>query len=174
MDTGSLLLVIALIILVVFIISRPFYSRDAADRMDTVGSGSPSENALSEMMGEKERLLNALRDIDADHDLEKVPDDAYTRQRALLLQAAARNLRAIDEMEQNSGENPEDDQQRVQIDDLPARVGEQDEIEDMIADRRRKRNEKSAGFCPRCGKPLQKSDHFCPACGARVKDTSGG
>jgi len=28
--------------------------------------------------------------------------------------------------------------------------------------------EKSGGFCPRCGKPVQKSDLFCPRCGATL------
>jgi hypothetical protein len=173
MDTGSLLLLTALIILVVFLISRPFYSHHAAGRMDNAGGESPSENVLSELTGEKERLLTALRDIDADHDLEKVPDDAYTQQRGLLLQAAARNLKAIDELEQSAGDVREVDQKSAPAVDPSAHSDELDGIEEMIADRRRKRNEKSAGFCPRCGKALQKSDQFCPACGVRVKDASG-
>lgn len=173
MDTGSLLLLTALIILVVFLISRPFYSRDAAGRMDIAGGENSSENLLSELMGEKERLLTALRDIDADHDLEKVPDQAYTLQRGLLLQAAARNLKAIDELEQTAGDSRDVDQKPALTVDTSAYSEELDGIEEMIADRRRKRNEKSAGFCPRCGKALQKSDQFCPACGTRVKDASG-
>ncbi len=36
----------------------------------------------------------------------------------------------------------------------------------LIANRRRARSEKSSGFCPQCGKPIQKSDRFCPKCGA--------
>jgi hypothetical protein len=172
MDTGSLLLLSALIILVVFIISRPFYSRDAASRMDAPGGENPAEDMLSELMGEKERLLAALRDIDADHDLEKVPDDAYTQQRALLLQAAARNLKAIDDLEW-AIEDHEIEQKPAMAGDDPLYTTESDGIEELIANRRRKRNEKSAGFCPHCGKALQKSDHFCPACGGRVKDTTG-
>ena len=38
-------------------------------------------------------------------------------------------------------------------------------IEAMISARRMKRKEKSAGFCPRCGKPVLASDRFCPSCG---------
>jgi NADH pyrophosphatase NudC (nudix superfamily) len=40
-----------------------------------------------------------------------------------------------------------------------------DDIESMISARRRGRKEKSAGFCPKCGKPVMASDKFCPACG---------
>lgn len=43
-----------------------------------------------------------------------------------------------------------------------------DEVETLIASRRRERSEKAAGFCPQCGSPVQKSDHFCPKCGASL------
>jgi hypothetical protein len=43
-----------------------------------------------------------------------------------------------------------------------------DELEVMLANRRRARQEKSAGFCHQCGGPLQKSDQFCPKCGASL------
>ena len=40
-----------------------------------------------------------------------------------------------------------------------------DKIESMISARRLKRKGKSAGFCPKCGKPVLVTDRFCPACG---------
>jgi rubrerythrin len=40
-----------------------------------------------------------------------------------------------------------------------------DDIESMIAARRREHRDKSAGFCPRCGKPVLVTDRFCPSCG---------
>lgn len=43
-----------------------------------------------------------------------------------------------------------------------------DELEDIIASRKRSRKEASAGFCPHCGKPVQKSDKFCSKCGATL------
>jgi hypothetical protein len=42
------------------------------------------------------------------------------------------------------------------------------ELERLIADRRQARSEKSSGFCPHCGKPVQKSDRFCPKCGTTL------
>lgn len=41
-------------------------------------------------------------------------------------------------------------------------------IEKMIIDRRRERVERSAGFCPKCGKPIQQSDQYCPGCGEKI------
>jgi hypothetical protein len=43
-----------------------------------------------------------------------------------------------------------------------------DGLEDLIAARRRKRDEKTAGFCPHCGRPVLKSDKFCARCGATL------
>lgn len=40
-----------------------------------------------------------------------------------------------------------------------------DPVEDLIAARKRARQESAAGFCPKCGKPVQKSDKFCSKCG---------
>jgi hypothetical protein len=40
-----------------------------------------------------------------------------------------------------------------------------DPVEDLIATRKRARQESAAGFCPGCGKPVQKSDRFCSKCG---------
>jgi rubrerythrin len=173
MDTGSFLLLTALIILVVFIISRPFYSSTGAGQISGDSHENPADNSLSELMGEKERLLTALRDLDSDHDLEKVPDEVYNQQRSLLMLAATRNLKAIDEMEQDDGSDLPQGRNPGEHADPPVVSVEHDEIEDLIMERRRKRNEKSAGFCPQCGKALQKSDQFCPACGARVKSIQG-
>lgn len=41
-------------------------------------------------------------------------------------------------------------------------------IEKMVIDRRRERNERSAGFCSKCGKPIQQSDQYCPGCGEKI------
>jgi len=168
MDVGSLLLILAIIILVVFVISRPFYSSDPIEHTDVTQKGFTSENTLSELMSEKERLFSALRDLDADHDLEKVPDNVYLEQRSLLMQAAAHNLKSIDEIEQTSTEDKRSESKDGETGETPSLSTQRDEVEDLIADRRRKRNEKSGGFCPHCGKVLQRSDHFCPSCGAKV------
>jgi hypothetical protein len=43
-----------------------------------------------------------------------------------------------------------------------------DELEELIASRKRVRTESSAGFCPRCGRPVLKTDKFCSRCGATL------
>jgi hypothetical protein len=44
-----------------------------------------------------------------------------------------------------------------------------DQIETMIAMRRRTQSEKASGFCHKCGGPVQKSDLFCPKCGTALR-----
>jgi rubrerythrin len=44
---------------------------------------------------------------------------------------------------------------------------EEKSVEEMIQNRRLERVERSAGFCVKCGMPLQKSDQFCPSCGTK-------
>lgn len=44
-----------------------------------------------------------------------------------------------------------------------------DQIEAMLEKRRMSRSERSSGFCPRCGKPIQKSDLYCPFCGHEMR-----
>ncbi len=43
-----------------------------------------------------------------------------------------------------------------------------DDLETLIANRKRERQGKSIGFCPNCGGALQKKDLFCPKCGTRT------
>lgn len=40
-----------------------------------------------------------------------------------------------------------------------------DDLESMISARRRSHKERSAGFCPKCGKPVLFTDRFCASCG---------
>lgn len=42
---------------------------------------------------------------------------------------------------------------------------EDGEISALIAARRRIKQEKPTGFCPKCGKPVTASDKFCARCG---------
>ncbi len=168
MDTGSLLLITAIIILVIFIVSRPFYTTEPTARVNPAPGSADPDYELSELMVEKERLLSALRDLDTDHDLGKIPDTIYHEQRERLLREAALNLRLIDGLEHAVSE---DDIPGISVSGPEVKTTppqKWDEIEGQIAERRRKRSEKSAGFCPHCGKVLQKSDYFCPTCGAKV------
>ena len=187
MDIGSIFLILGLLILVGLFISRPLIER-------TGTSVTQEEHDLSALLAERDRLLNALQELDFDYTLGKIPDEDYPVQRASLVQRGADVLRRIDVF---LAEAPIDDaESRLEAavaarradtrkasttpvspsgnglegkSQAGAAVAEvDDDLERLLANRRRARSEKSAGFCPNCGGPVQKSDRFCPKCGATV------
>ena len=50
----------------------------------------------------------------------------------------------------------------------PGSEGKNFQVEKMVRERKQQRKERSAGFCPNCGDPVQKSDCFCPKCGKKI------
>jgi len=166
MDTGSLLLLLSIILLVGLIVSRPFFSES---RSTLPGDGDLYRLAseLAELVLEKENLFTSLQDLDNDHELEHISDEAYARQREILLHASARVIHRLDELDRqiNAAQTVHE---KTPLIETPGISGGSDEIEEMISARRKLRDEVSAGFCPRCGKVIQKSDQFCPACGSKV------
>jgi len=172
MELGSLFLILALALLVGFYIGQPFLdarlrraslaAQAAADSLDHVRSG---------LLAERDRLINALLELDFDYALGKIPEEDYPVQRETLRRAAVEVLRQLDAL-QSSGASGADAEARLEAalahQRAEATVMEMDEIERLIAERRRERQGKGAGFCPRCGHAVQRTDRFCPKCGASL------
>lgn len=191
MDIGSILLIVALMILVGLYISQPLLTRKAV-------AGNPRQNIidhdLSVLLAEKERILEALDELDNDYELGKIPEEEYPTQRADMLKRGANILRQLDSYQSQTFEEKEPARIETTIaasptrssrspvdsdyhEDGPDLVGKirgigianpDDELEIQIASRRRERESKSRGFCPQCGKPLNTSDRFCPKCGQKL------
>ncbi len=96
MALGSLLLFFALLILVTLIVVRPLVEepRDEPVLMDK----------LSYWLAERERVLDALAELDTDWQLGKVPEEIYRVQRQQLV---AKGARALKELETNKGKKRE-------------------------------------------------------------------
>ncbi len=167
MDIGSILLILGLLILVVLYISQPLTKRDTT-------MVSAEEQAYSTLLAERDRLINALQELDFDHTLGKIPEESYPSQRATLLQRGAVILREIDVYHGDSNQEDIDARLEAAIDSQRADSKEteqsllDDELESMIALRRRERKGRSGGFCPQCGNALQLVDKFCPRCGNAI------
>lgn len=176
MDIGSIFLFLGLFILVVIFISKPFFERSAS-------AMTQEEHEYSALLAERDRLLTAIEELDFDYALGKIPEDEYPAQRASLVRRGAETLRQLDAMQ--SGNADQDVEERLEAaiaarqlvsEPAPNGAGKRslpatpdDDLEVMIANRRRVRIEKAGGFCPQCGKPVQKSDRFCPGCGATLQ-----
>jgi len=170
-DIGSLLLILAISLLAGFVVSRPFFaeSSDKSTDEEITELLAGKELKLSNLMSEKERIFTTLQELETAHALKKIPDEEFPKQRVVLVHAAAKTLRDIDELEVEIKSILKETSVQKKGASLAANAGIPNEVlEELIAARRRSRSEKSAGFCPHCGKVIQSSDVFCPACGSRV------
>ena len=175
MDLGSIFLILAFFILVAWFISRPLFERKSI-------SFSKDDQELSHLLAERDRALNALQELEFDFLLGKIPEEDYPLQRSILLQQGADVLRQLDAFQIQPGEQSAEERieaavaARRLVTAAAARGGNgrhivtqpDDKIEAILADRKRSRSEKSAGFCHKCGGPLQTSDRICPKCGTAV------
>ena len=172
MELGALFLVLAVGLAVSLFVSQPFLQRRA--RKITAEA-----HEISALMAERDRVINALQELDFDFNLKKIPAEDYPVQRAELLQKGADILKKLDDLtpasQPASNGNAAADRielavaaRRADLSAAPAGVRDDDDVEALIATRRSARKEKSGGFCPRCGKPILVSDRFCPHCGKSI------
>ena len=165
MELTAIFFSLAVLILVGMYLYAPFMERRAR-------SVTEEEHELSALMAERDRVINSLQELDFDFKLGKIPEEDYPTQRASLLQKGADILRKIDALAPQPASIQDTESRlekaiaarRADASTVPAEVSEED-LEALIAARRKGRREKSAGFCPRCGKPVMVTDRFCPSCG---------
>jgi hypothetical protein len=165
MELTAIFFSLAVLILVGLYLYAPFMERRA--RRVTA-----EEHELSALMAERDRVINSLQELDFDFKLGKIPEDDYPVQRSTLLQKGADILRKIDSLAPQpvSTQDTETRLERAiaarRADAALAKVEvTDDDLESMISSRRKRRANKSAGFCPKCGKPVMVTDRFCPSCG---------
>ncbi|HLD93222.1 MAG TPA: hypothetical protein VI703_03380 [Anaerolineales bacterium] len=88
MALGSLLLFLALLIIVGLIVAHPLFEMSEGEA--EIGASG------SKWLAERERVLDALAELDADWQLGKVPEEIYAKQREQLV---AKGAQAIEEIE---------------------------------------------------------------------------
>lgn len=165
MELTAIFFSLAVLILVGVYLYAPFMERRARRVTE-------EEHELSALMAERDRVINSLQELDFDFKLGKIPEDDYPTQRASLLQKGADILKQIDSLApqpvaiQDTEERLERAIAARRADAAVARAEvSDDDLESMLSARRKRRSNKSAGFCPKCGKPVQVTDRFCPSCG---------
>lgn len=169
MDLGSVLLILSVAILVGLLVARPFLDRQAAR-----DAGPDQER--SALLAERERVLDALQELDFDHVLGKITDADYPGQRAILLQQGTEVLKKLDAVEAEAPGPAVNDvveraiaDRRAAVNGGPRQpVAADDEIERLIATRRRDLSGRPAGFCHQCGQAVHQADKFCSKCGASL------
>ena len=182
MEIGSIFLILALLLLVGLYVARPLFD---SRKEKLVSASDTADHERSTLLAERDRILTALWELDFDYTLGKIPEEDYPPQRAALLQRGVGVLRQLDALEPESGLGDTEERLKAAIAARrlesgsvngqagaaasPAILGlQEDGFEVMLANRRRARQEKATGFCPKCGQPVHKSDRFCPKCGAKT------
>ncbi|MGE5225003.1 MAG: zinc ribbon domain-containing protein [Omnitrophica WOR_2 bacterium] len=187
MDLGSFFLILALLTLVILFISRPFF---ASRKTALKALAGPREQKISLLLAHRDQIINALKELDFDYQLGKIPEENYPDQRAALLNQGAEILRELDSYQAGGTGQAQAESAEARLEQAiaarqaaltPAYNGistggngngkdaADDDLEVLIASRRRSRKEKSGGFCPQCGGPVQQSDRFCPKCGSDLR-----
>jgi NADH pyrophosphatase NudC (nudix superfamily) len=170
MEIGAFFLVLAVMLAVGLYVGQPFFQRGGKRRSAT------EAHEVSALMAERDRVVNALQELDFDFQLNKIPAEDYPVQRAALLKKGAEVLKQLDALTP-AAVNGKATADRIESAvaarraDLSSATSEprtDDDVEALVATRRKARKEKSGGFCPRCGKPALASDRFCPHCGKSI------
>lgn len=158
MDVGSILVLLSIMLLVAVFVSQPFFDQET--------DGSEEERELSRLQAERERMYKRIEELDFDYELGKIDSKDYQRARQTLIKEAALIVKTIDELEEKqridrrplSGEAIQKSPPRTEV----------DEIETLIASRRRELGNKKHKFCPHCGHVVGSSDQYCVQCGERL------
>ena len=157
MEPGAIFLVLGVFVIVVIFAAKAFTSQWRTK--------AQSGHGISALLAKRENTLKALQELDFDFRLGKVPAEEYSAHRANLLKKGTDELRQLVEI-QGGQHSPSDEPVKLATPLGPPFESFSDEdLEDLIAKRRSTRQQKAAGFCPKCGKPILQSDRFCPACG---------
>ena len=88
MQIVSIIFTLGILVFIGLYLYAPFLERRA--RRVTA-----EEHELSALLAERERMLNALQELDFDYKLGKVPEEDYPTQRASLLQKGAEILKRL-------------------------------------------------------------------------------
>jgi len=167
MGIFSIFLILTVIVLTGLYLYAPFTTRARRTRVQ-------ESHEISALKAERDRVINSLQELDFDFSLGKIPEGEYPDQRAALLQKGADILRKLDELAPVTT-SAIDAESRIEKATaagradaavmIPVLIASDDDIESMIAARRKEHKGKSAGFCPKCGTPVLITDKFCPSCG---------
>jgi hypothetical protein len=148
MSFASFLIVAFIFILTGLFIMRPFL-------VQSESKGRSSSSLYDSLIAERERLLSAIEELELELDLKKISEKEYIRNRDILLVEAAEVLKKLDKY-----------QKKHKIKNVKISTQtEEDDLERLIAERRKQLKTQSFRTCTNCEKEVGDNDQFCSHCG---------
>jgi RNA polymerase subunit RPABC4/transcription elongation factor Spt4 len=141
MDIGAIFVGLALLVLTVPVVVKPFRQNPSQGTGRGQHKGQASFTG-HELKPQREQALAALRDLDFDYQTRKIAEQDYTILRSELLAQAAQLIQS--------------------------QATEDQAIEKLIRARRETLSEASTRKCSQCDRKLSADDRFCPGCGEPV------
>lgn len=135
MDLGALFIILAMGLVAALIVVKPLFDRQLISKPLVARDGDMQENQLrSALLEEREQLLKKIMELDFDNALGKIPAEDYPVQRKALLHACAAALQKLDNLDQQDVGGGKKSRSEAVLD--------EDELEDLISEYRRAREEK--------------------------------
>ena len=169
---GSVLLGIALLLIVILYLARPFVvAEDEAVRLD--------REEVDGLVLRRDALLRQIRDLDDDMEAAKVAPELYQRNRPQLVRQAAAVMQQLDvHGYSDAPAAPVAADLDAQMEAAVRRLRTPQEVDADIeaAVRAARTTARTAAttppaataavaFCPKCGRRVEADDRFCPKCG---------
>lgn len=172
---GSILLGIALLLVVLFYLSRPFiYPEDEDVRHD--------REEVDALLVRKANLLRQIRELDDDMEAAKVAPELHNHTRPQLVRQAALVMQQLDEHGYVEAPAPAstvaadvDDQIEAAVRKLRTPQEIDAAIEAAVKQARTQEPVPANGtarFCPQCGRRVDADERFCAGCGHKLVQES--
>jgi hypothetical protein len=162
MEPVSIFLLLIVLALILVFVTRPLFEKQQDHPTKDV-------HDLSSLLAERERLLIALQELDFDQALGKIPVEDYPFQRTELLQKGADVLRKLDAVVSTSNGTVDLESTKNNGSEQSIGLLTENDLDDLLIKRRSAQKAKTAGFCPKCGKPALQMDVYCPSCGSVLR-----
>ena len=133
----DILLIVIIIIATLIIIGLPLVN---AKRYHVLSDGILGAGPFEDLYNERDRALDALRDLQVEHTIGKISDADYTMLKARYDSKAAAALQQIDALEANHHKK----------------------------ESRKGTHQKNTNACPRCHGRIETDDKFCFNCGYKL------
>ncbi len=151
----------ALLLVVAFLIARPFVAPVVYDRTVT----------LEQLRADRDRLRAQLRELDMDFETGKLAEDEYEKLHARRLQQIEGVVRAMHQAEPTEEAPVETGLAEAEpTEDETADL--ERELERRIESRKHALEELEELACPGCGTSIDQDDRFCRKCGADLATTA--